>query len=115
MIAMPTTSLSVIVVGGGIGGLTSAIAMRKAGHKVTVKTLSSTLSFSRTWQQPTHEYSHDLTQVFEKHSLSGEIGAAVGLGSNSVEYLQSLGFDTAGAKICKGEWYKGVSTWSTVA
>lgn len=28
--------LSVIVVGGGIGGLTSAIALRKAGHEVTV-------------------------------------------------------------------------------
>lgn len=39
MVAMPTTSLSVVVIGGGIGGLTSAIAMRKAGHRVTVKTL----------------------------------------------------------------------------
>lgn len=30
------SNLSVIVVGGGIAGLTAAIAMRKAGHKVTV-------------------------------------------------------------------------------
>ena len=44
-VAMPTISLSVVVVGGGIGGLTSAIAMRKAGHKVTVRTLSNTFLF----------------------------------------------------------------------
>ncbi|KAG6356320.1 hypothetical protein INS49_015708 [Diaporthe citri] len=73
MVAMPPGSLSVVVIGGGIGGLASAIAMRKAGHK-----------------------------VFEKYGLSGEVGAAVGLGSNSLEYLQSLGFDNARAKVLDG-------------
>ncbi|KKY32146.1 putative salicylate [Diaporthe ampelina] len=73
---MPTSSLSVVVIGGGIGGLTSAIAMRKAGHKVT---------------------------VFEKYGLSGEVGAALGLGLNSLEYLQSLGFDNARAKVCRSK------------
>ncbi|KAK2595741.1 hypothetical protein N8I77_013766 [Diaporthe amygdali] len=74
MVAMPTSSLSVVVIGGGIGGLTSAIAMRKAGHK-----------------------------LFEKYGLSGEVGAAVGLGLNSLEYLQSLGFDNARAKVCRAK------------
>lgn len=73
MAAMHKSSLSVVVIGGGIGGLTTAIAMRKAGHNVT---------------------------VFEKYDLSGEVGAAVGLGSNSLDYLQSLGFDIARAKVC---------------
>lgn len=48
MVSMPTNSLSVVVIGGGIAGLTSAIAMRKAGHKVTVKTLSDTSAFPTT-------------------------------------------------------------------
>lgn len=30
------TSLKVTIVGGGIGGLTTAVALRRAGHKVTV-------------------------------------------------------------------------------
>lgn len=62
----------------------------------------------------THEYLHELTQVFEKYGLSGEVGAAVGLGANSVEYLQSLGFDIARANMCRGEWHEGISTWSLV-
>ncbi|KAG8161608.1 hypothetical protein KVR01_008595 [Diaporthe batatas] len=76
MVVMATSnvSLSVAVIGGGIGGLTAAIAMRRAGHKVT---------------------------LFEKNSLSGEVGAAVGLGSNSLDYLQNLGFDSSRAKICR--------------
>ncbi|KAL2277104.1 hypothetical protein FJTKL_00237 [Diaporthe vaccinii] len=76
MPAMPPNSLSVVVIGGGIGGLTSAIAMRKAGHSVT---------------------------VFEKYGLSGDVGAAVGLGSSSLEYLQSLGFDNARARVCRAK------------
>ncbi|POS69788.1 FAD dependent oxidoreductase [Diaporthe helianthi] len=87
MAALPTSnvSLSVAVIGGGIGGLTAAIAMRKAGHKVTVK----------------NTYLIDITQVFEKYSLSGEAGAAVGLGFNTINYLESLGFDSTRAKICR--------------
>jgi hypothetical protein len=47
-------------------------------------------------------------QVFEKYSLSGEVGAAVSLGSNAVAYLQSLGFDIDRAKICRGEWHQPI-------
>ncbi|KAJ6480247.1 hypothetical protein C8R45DRAFT_1004929 [Mycena sanguinolenta] len=69
---MPSTS--VIIVGGGIAGLTSAIALRRAGYKVT---------------------------VYEKSSFSGEIGAAVALGGQQVDYLQSLGFDLHRVKGCQ--------------
>ncbi|KAF7378048.1 putative salicylate [Mycena sanguinolenta] len=64
---------SVIIVGGGIAGLTSAIAMRRAGFKVT---------------------------VYEKYSFSGEIGAAVAFGRQPVNYLQSLGLDLDRVKCC---------------
>ncbi|KAJ6480251.1 hypothetical protein C8R45DRAFT_350091 [Mycena sanguinolenta] len=67
-------SRSVIVVGGGIAGLTSAIALRRAGYKVT---------------------------VYEKSNFSDEIGAAVSLGRQSVGYLQSLGFDLERVKCCE--------------
>ncbi|KAI3390327.1 hypothetical protein diail_10118 [Diaporthe ilicicola] len=51
----------------------------------------------------TYKDLHGLTQVFEKYGLSDEVGAAVGLGSSSLNYLQSLGFDNARAKVCRAK------------
>lgn len=53
-----------------------------------------------------------ISQLFEKYGLSGEVGAAVGLGLNSLEYLQSLGFNNVRAKVCRGKWHNRISTWS---
>ncbi|MDT7792814.1 MAG: hypothetical protein QOD59_2250 [Mycobacterium sp.] len=57
-------SMRVLVVGGGIGGLSAALAMRFAGAKV---------------------------RVYEQAAEFGEVGAGVGLFPNSMRILQRLG------------------------
>src|SRR4051794_3158391 len=54
----------VIVAGGGVGGLTTAIAMQKAGHEV---------------------------QLFEQHDEIRDIGAGLHIWTNAVHVLQGLG------------------------
>ncbi|KAF1816415.1 FAD/NAD(P)-binding domain-containing protein [Eremomyces bilateralis CBS 781.70] len=56
--------LKVLIVGGGIGGLTAATALRQEGHEVT---------------------------VFERSKLDNEAGAAIHLGSNCNGLLRRLG------------------------
>lgn len=90
--------LSIIVIGGGIGGLASALALKQAGHEVTVSDM-----FSVQETLDCHLHILFLFKVFEKYSFSGEVGAAVGLTSNTINYLQGLGFDTTRAKLCRGE------------
>lgn len=63
-----SAGLRVAVAGGGIGGLTLAIALRKFGVEV---------------------------EVFEQSSELGEIGAAVALSANGIRHLRSLGVDEA--------------------
>lgn len=41
------TSLKVTIVGGGVGGLTTAVAMRRAGHNVTVSIWSIRVTCTR--------------------------------------------------------------------
>lgn len=89
------SALSVIVIGGGIAGLTAAIALRRAGHRVTV-------SQSHQTREDCHSDTRH-TQVYEKYGFDGELGAAVGLGPNTMEYLHSLGFDNTRAQACDGE------------
>ncbi len=69
----PTTSINVIVVGGGIGGLSTAIALRKAGHSVKVLERSG--------------------------SATGEAGAAVTVPANATRILRSWGMDFAKARM----------------
>lgn len=69
---MPASQLSVIVVGAGIGGLTAAIALRRAGHKVT---------------------------VYEKSTLSHEIGQGITISPQGGRVLQRLGIDFKKARI----------------
>src|ERR1700682_2546209 len=57
-------SMRVLVVGGGIGGLSAALAMRFAGAKV---------------------------RVYEQAAELSEVGAGVGLFPNSMRILQRLG------------------------
>jgi salicylate hydroxylase len=58
------TALNAIVVGGGIGGLAAAVALRRAGHTVT---------------------------VLEQAGRLSEVGAAVGMGPNATAALLDLG------------------------
>lgn len=56
------------VVGGGIGGLSVAIAMRRAGHDVT---------------------------VYERRDFAGEVGASVSCAANGTRWLHEWGVDVA--------------------
>ncbi|KAK4496943.1 hypothetical protein PRZ48_011392 [Zasmidium cellare] len=71
------TPLHVLIAGGGIGGLTAAIALRQAGHDV---------------------------EIFEQSSFSHETGAAVHLAPNSNGVLRRLGLkvEDIGAVECLG-------------
>ena len=58
--------LSVGVVGGGIGGLATAIALRRAGHEVI---------------------------IYERHDFAGEAGASVSCAANGTRWLHEWGVD----------------------
>ncbi|KAI4638417.1 hypothetical protein J4E93_010217 [Alternaria ventricosa] len=58
--------LSVGIIGGGIGGLSSAIALRRAGHTVT---------------------------IYERNDFAGEAGASVSCAANGTRWLHEWGVD----------------------
>ncbi|OAQ71785.1 salicylate hydroxylase [Purpureocillium lilacinum] len=60
--------LSVGVVGGGIGGMSAAIALRRAGHEVT---------------------------IYEKSDFAGEVGASVSCAANGTRWLHEWKVDVA--------------------
>ncbi|KAJ5811280.1 hypothetical protein N7474_007581 [Penicillium riverlandense] len=60
--------LNVGVVGGGIGGMSVAIALRRAGHAVT---------------------------IYEKSDFAGEVGASVSCAANGTRWLHEWGVDVA--------------------
>lgn len=64
--------LNIIVIGGGIGGLTAAIALRRSGHKVT---------------------------VYEKASFTHEVGQGITISPNGGRILRSLGLDLQKARM----------------
>lgn len=65
--------LNVIVVGAGIAGLCAAVALRQAGHSIT---------------------------VFEKSQFAAEVGAALLLTPNGTRVLSKIGFSFAKARGC---------------
>lgn len=54
------------VVGGGIGGISAAIALRRAGHNVT---------------------------IYERHDFTGEVGASISCAANGTRWLHEWGVD----------------------
>lgn len=58
--------LNVGVVGGGIGGMSVAIALRRAGHEVT---------------------------IYERNDFAGEVGASVSCAANGTRWLHEWGVD----------------------
>jgi len=76
------TPLNIAVVGAGLGGLTTAIALRRQGH---------------------------LVQVFESSPLNKEIGAAIGVPPNAMRVLETLGYSE---KNLRGVDFTGVVGYS---
>ncbi|EQB54368.1 hypothetical protein COL154_006835 [Colletotrichum chrysophilum] len=67
--SLPTAGwrqLDVGVVGGGIGGMSVAIALRRAGHKVS---------------------------IYERNDFAGEVGASVSCAANGTRWLHEWGVD----------------------
>ncbi len=60
--------LNVGVIGGGIGGMSAAIALRRAGHDVA---------------------------IYEKHDFAGEVGASVSCAANGTRWLHEWDVDVA--------------------
>ena len=63
--------LNVIVTGAGITGLTAAISLRRAGHKV---------------------------EIYERSSLNNEVGAAIHVPPNATRFLTAWGLDPHAAR-----------------
>lgn len=65
--SMPTWKrLNVGVIGGGIGGMSVAIALRRSGHDVT---------------------------IYERHDFAGEVGASVSCAANGTRWLHEWNVD----------------------
>lgn len=79
-------SLDVGVVGGGIGGLAAAVALRRAGHKVT---------------------------IYERADYAGEVGASVSCAANGTRWLHEWGVDVPKGdpvvlrKLIRRDWKTG--------
>ena len=61
-------SLNIAVVGGGIGGLAAAIALRRSGHKIT---------------------------IYERADFAGEVGASISCAANGTRWLHEWKVDVA--------------------
>ncbi len=89
--ASPYVGLKVSIVGGGIAGLATAAALRRAGdlvRYVLVQVKDETAS--------AHDWRND--KVFEQSRFSHEVGAAIHLQPNAARVMKQLGFDHDRAK-----------------
>ncbi|KAM0752962.1 FAD/NAD-P-binding domain-containing protein [Meredithblackwellia eburnea MCA 4105] len=70
--AIPTfVPLNVAVIGGGLGGCSAAIALRRQGHKVT---------------------------IYERRDFAGEVGASISCAANGGQWLHEWGVDVPSGK-----------------
>ena len=65
------STLRVSVIGAGLGGLCAALALRRAGHNVT---------------------------LYERHDFAGEVGASLSVASNGSRWLLNWGLDMDAVK-----------------
>ena len=79
-----TRTLRVAIIGGGIGGLTAAVALRRRGVEAL---------------------------VFEQASALGDIGAGIQLGPNAVKTYRALGMEEAIAAIGFESEYQTIRSW----
>ncbi|KAI1501591.1 putative salicylate hydroxylase [Biscogniauxia marginata] len=77
--------LRIIIIGAGIGGLTSAVAFRRIGHSVT---------------------------IIERSTFASDIGAAITLSPNGARVLASMGFSFKRAKACIMSGFESVDGYT---
>lgn len=68
---MPSSSLSIAIIGSGLGGLSAAIALRRQNHSVT---------------------------IYERYDFGGEVGASLSCASNGSRFLQEWDVQISAAK-----------------
>ncbi|KPM41845.1 hypothetical protein AK830_g4720 [Neonectria ditissima] len=84
--ATPTAPLSIAIIGSGLGGLSAAISLRRAGHRVT---------------------------LYERYDFGGEVGASLSVASNGSRFLQEWDIDIPAArpvvlkKLIRHRWETG--------
>jgi salicylate hydroxylase len=64
-------SMGIVIIGGGLGGLSAAISLRRAGHEIT---------------------------IYERHDFAGEVGAGIGIPSNGAKWLYKWGVNVEAGK-----------------
>ena len=64
-------SLDIAIIGGGLGGLSAAISLRRAGHRIT---------------------------IYERHTFAGEVGSGIGIPFNGAKWLYKWGVDVEAGK-----------------
>lgn len=86
MTAYSWKPLDIAILGGGLGGLSAAIALRRAGHNVT---------------------------IYERYDYAGEVGASLSCASNGGKWLHEWGIDPFEAKpvilkdLVRHDWSSG--------
>jgi salicylate hydroxylase len=86
MATPPTSSDTIAVIGGGIGGLAAALALLKCGLDV---------------------------DVYEQSAWLGEVGAGIGISSNGTRVLHALGLEEALRPVQTNPLSRDIRHWST--